>query len=121
MRRRLSVSAGYQPHARASPGCGATVVSRKQPQEATMPPAQTIRKAVVTAGALAALALGGSALADAATSANSSSGTTATQAAPAPRPDPTTPGGHVGANGKTEQALAAAMAAKVEAAAEKKV
>src|SRR5215216_3614378 len=37
------------------------------------------------------------------------------------RPDPTTPGGHVGANGKTEQPLSAAVAAKVKAAAEAKL
>src|SRR4051794_19220525 len=86
-----------------------------------MPPAQTIRKAVAPAGALGALALGGSALADAATSANGAGGTAAQQAAPPQRPDPTTPGGHVGANGKTEQALPDDVAAKVKAAAEKKV
>ena len=32
------------------------------------------------------------------------------------RPDPTKPGGHVGANGKTEQALSSDVAAKVKAA-----
>ncbi|MEA2450224.1 MAG: hypothetical protein QOG63_2156, partial [Thermoleophilaceae bacterium] len=52
---------------------------------------------------------------------NGSSGTTAPQGAPAQRPDPTRPGGHVGANGKTEQALSQADAAKVKAAAEAKV
>jgi hypothetical protein len=86
-----------------------------------MPASQTIRKAVLTAGALGALALGGSALANAATGTNGSSSTTAPQGAPAQRPDPTRPGGHVGANGKTEQALSQADAAKVKAAAEAKV
>jgi hypothetical protein len=37
------------------------------------------------------------------------------------RPDPTTPGGHVGANGKTEVALPSDVAAKVKAAAEAKI
>ena len=83
-----------------------------------MPAAETIRKTVITAGALGALALGGSALADAAT--NGQSTTTAAQSAPAQRPDPTTPGGHVGPNG-TEKALSGDVAKKVEAAAKAKV
>jgi uncharacterized membrane protein YkoI len=82
-----------------------------------------IRKSFMTAGALGALALGGSALANAASSskAANSQGSSAQGAAPAQRPDPTKPGGHVGANGKTEAALSADVAAKVKAAAEKKV
>jgi hypothetical protein len=93
------------------------------------------RKATRIAGvgaSLGALALGGSALADAATSKTSTTGTSTTpqgtqgsapQGAQQGRPqrDPTTPGGHVGANGKTEAALPADVAAKVKAAAEAKV
>jgi uncharacterized membrane protein YkoI len=84
-----------------------------------------LKKTVVTVGALGALALGGSVLANAATgdssSAQSSTQTTAAQAATTQRPDPTQPGGHVGANGKTEEALPADVAAKVKAAALDKV
>jgi hypothetical protein len=85
------------------------------------------RKTLMTLGAIAALGLGGSALAGAATNTTSTtSGSSSTAAAPAQppsgqRPDPTTPGGHVGANGKTEQALDDATAAKVKAAALDKV
>lgn len=95
---------------------------------------RTIRKSLVGLAALAALALGGSALAGAATSTTPSTGSgapTGTAAAPGgpgqgqppsgTRPDPTKPGGHVGANGKTEQALPSDVAAKVKAAAEAKV
>ena len=87
----------------------------------------TIRKTATTVGALGALALGGSALANAATSstANSNAANGTYGQPPAgqngQRPDPTTPGGHVGANGKTEQALSGADAAKVKAAALKKL
>ncbi len=77
---------------------------------------QKVRNGVMVAGAFGALALGGSALASAATN-----GSSAAQGSTAQRPDPRTPGGHVGANGKTEQALSAATAAKVKAAAEAKV
>jgi hypothetical protein len=84
---------------------------------------QKVRHGAMAAGAFGALALGGSALANAAS--NGSSTTTqgsAPQSAPSgQRPDPTRPGGHVGANGKTEQALPADVAAKVKAAAEAKV
>ena len=80
-----------------------------------MPASQTVRKGVVTVAALGALALAGSALADAATN------STAQPAQSGQRPDPTKPGGHVGANGKTEAALPADVAAKVKAAAEAKV
>jgi uncharacterized membrane protein YkoI len=83
----------------------------------------TARKTLITLGALGALALGGSALAGAATSTTSTSSTAATSTTTAQkppsgtRPDPTKPGGHVGANGKTEQALPSDVAAKVKAAA----
>jgi hypothetical protein len=103
---------------------------------------QPVRKGVIAVGALGALALGGSALANAATSnndANTRSGTPPAQGYGAPgqgnagpgqgqgrapgggRPDPTKPGGHVGRNGKTEAALPSDTAAKVKAAAEAKV
>jgi uncharacterized membrane protein YkoI len=75
-----------------------------------------VRRSLMYVGAFGALALGGSALANAATGDDSAS-----QGGAAQRADPTTPGGHVGANGKTEQALPAAVAAKVKAAAEAKV
>jgi uncharacterized membrane protein YkoI len=79
---------------------------------------QTARRGLITFGALGALALGGSQLADAA----SNSGTaTATPSAGQAQRDPTVPGGHVGANGKTEAALPSDAAAKVKAAALAKV
>jgi uncharacterized membrane protein YkoI len=89
---------------------------------------QTVRKTATAVAALGALALGGSALANAATSSSSNSNS-ANGNAPAygqpprdgDRRDPNQPGGHVGANGKTEQALSSADAAKVKAAALKKV
>jgi hypothetical protein len=86
-------------------------------------PQSAIRKAVMGVAAFGALALSGSAISNAA-STNSATTTTAaasssTQQAPASgtRPDPTEPGGHVGSNGKREQALSASDAAKVKAAA----
>jgi hypothetical protein len=82
------------------------------------------RNGALGLGALGAIAVGSSAIADAATSRSSSSTSTpsATTAAPSgTRPDPTKPGGHVGANGKTEQALSADVAAKVKAAAQAKI
>jgi hypothetical protein len=82
-----------------------------------MPLSRTIGKGVMTVGALGALALGGSAIANAATSSTTPAPTPGSQA----RPDPTKPGGHVGANGKTEAALPADVAAKVKAAALAKV
>jgi hypothetical protein len=87
---------------------------------------QGIRKTVMAVAALGALALGGSALAGAATNNKTATGTTSaqgqSQAPPAgQRPDPTTPGGHVGSNGQTEQALPSDVAAKVKSAAEAKV
>jgi hypothetical protein len=85
-----------------------------------------IRQSAMGVAALGALALGGSAIADAATSGSSSASSSSSSAAPSTatgqRPaDPTKPGGHVGANGKTEQALSADVAAKVKAAAQAKV
>ena len=79
---------------------------------------QKLRNGLLAAGAFGALALGGSALSNAATGSGTQSGSSGAQAQ---RPDPTTPGGHVGANGKTEQALPADVAAKVKAAAQAKV
>ena len=67
--------------------------------------------------ALAALALGGSALADAASNSSSSTTQTATQQPPGGG----APGRHVGANGKQEQPLSGDTADKVKAAAEAKV
>src|SRR3954447_19443909 len=78
----------------------------------------SVQKGIAAVAGVAALALGGSALAGAAQSGSSSS----SAAPPAgQRPDPTRPGGHVGANGQTEKALPSDVAAKVKAAAEAKV
>jgi len=83
---------------------------------------QKVRHGAMAAGAFGALALGGSALANAASDNSTTSQGGAAQSAPSgQRPDPTKPGGHVGANGKTEQPLSADVAAKVKAAAEAKV
>lgn len=85
----------------------------------------TARKTVVTAAALGALALGGSAIAGAAQNNSSSTSGTASTTPTARQGQP--PGGgppagpHRGANGKTEQALTGETAAKVKAAALKKV
>jgi hypothetical protein len=82
------------------------------------------RNGALTLGALGAIAVGSSAIADATSSGSSSSSSTpgASTAAPSgTRPDPTKPGGHIGANGKTEQALPSDVAAKVKAAAEAKI
>jgi hypothetical protein len=89
------------------------------------------KKTVVGVAALGAMALGGSVIADAATSSNSQSGTAAAQqqgygappaGAPAGAHRGVGPGGrHVGANGKEEQPLSGDVAAKVKAAAEAKV
>jgi hypothetical protein len=73
-----------------------------------------LRNGAMTIGAFGALALGGSALANAASS--NSTATSGTQSTAQ-----TKPGGHVGANGKTEAALSADVAAKVEAAAKAKL
>jgi hypothetical protein len=83
------------------------------------------RKGLIAIAALGALALGGSAVAGAAS--GGAAGTARGSTAPAaqgpggPRPDPTTPGGHVGSNGRTEQGLPSDIAAKVRAAAAAKV
>ena len=85
------------------------------------------RQGLLTAGALAALALGASAVAGAASGGSSSSAAQGTNApaqqrgVPAGSLDPTKPGGHVGANGQSEQALPAGVAAKVKEAASAKV
>jgi uncharacterized membrane protein YkoI len=85
----------------------------------------TARKTAASVAALAALGLGGSVIADAATkdSSTTTQGSAAAQQAP---PNAGAPGGrpqgrHVGQNGKREQALSAADAAKVKAAALDKV
>lgn len=83
----------------------------------------TIRRTTTAVAALGALALGGSAIAGAATgNGTANSTTTAARAARSPQGPPGAPAGrHVGANGKREQALDAATGAKVKAAAEAKV
>ena len=78
----------------------------------------TARRTVATVAALGALALGGSAIAGAAQ--NSNTATSSTPSTPQPG-QPPNGGRHVGANGKTEQALTGETAAKVKAAALKKV
>ena len=78
----------------------------------------TARKTVATVAALGALALGGSAIAGAAQ--NSSTATSSTTPG-AQQGQPPNGGRHVGANGKTEQPLTGDTAAKVKAAALKKV
>ena len=83
---------------------------------------RTARKTAVTLAALAALALGGSALAGAAQNSSSSATTTAQGSQAGQPPGGGRPAGrHVGANGKTEQLLTGDTAAKVKAAALKKV
>ena len=94
----------------------------------------TARRTAVAVAGVGALALGGSALADAASRAVSSSSSAAPQQqgygtppsgaqAPGGRGGPGAPGGgrHVGANGTRERALSASVAAKVKAAALAKV
>jgi uncharacterized membrane protein YkoI len=76
-----------------------------------------VRKGAAGVAALGALGLGGSAIADAASNGSNAQ----QQSGSAQRPDPTTPGGHVGDNGKTEVALPDDVAAKVKAAAQAKV
>ena len=78
----------------------------------------TARKTVATFAALGALALGGSAIAGAA---QNSTATTSSTSSSTQQGQPPNGGRHVGANGKTEQALDAATAAKVKAAALKKL
>ena len=81
-----------------------------------------VRRSVMTVAGIAGLALGGAAMADAASN-NSAATPTASPTAGAPpqgaRLGPH--GRHVGANGKEEQALSSAVAAKVAAAAKAKV
>lgn len=86
------------------------------------------KKTVAGVAALGAMALGGSVIADAATSSNSqsgSSGAATQQQGYGPPPAGArggAPGGrHVGANGKQEQPLSGDVAAKVRAAALAKV
>ena len=86
---------------------------------------RTVQKTLVTLAALGALVLGGSALAGAAQSGSSSS-SSSSQSAPQqgygrPPQGGRPAGPHVGANGKQEQALTGDTAAKVKAAALKKV
>jgi hypothetical protein len=84
---------------------------------------RTAQKTLVTLAALGALALGGSALAGAAQSGSgSSSSSSASPQGYGPPPQGGRPAGrHVGANGKQEQPLSGDTAAKVKAAALKKV
>ncbi|MDX6714064.1 MAG: hypothetical protein QOH30_622 [Baekduia sp.] len=86
------------------------------------------RHGTMGAAALAALGLGGSAIAGAATNGATTTTPAASPSAAAPsgapagaRPDRSKPGGHVGADGKTEAALSSDVAAKVTAAAKAKV
>jgi hypothetical protein len=87
---------------------------------------KSIRKSLAAIAALAALALGGSALADAASNGSSSSSGSSTNGA-AQQPVPggalggPPPGQHVGANGKQEELLSGDTAAKVRQAAIDKV
>jgi hypothetical protein len=85
-----------------------------------------IRKVLLGVGALGALALGGSALADAAsqgttTTTTPSSSSTAPAVAPQGRPSGGPAGAHVGRNGQRETALTGDTASKVRAAALAKV
>jgi hypothetical protein len=82
------------------------------------------RKTVMGVAALAALALGGAVVSNAATNGSSSSATqqsAAPQGHPMGGPGGPPPGRHVGQNGQREQALSGETAAKVKAAAEAKV
>jgi hypothetical protein len=76
----------------------------------------TARRTIATFAALGALALGGSAVAGAAQSSSSSASAT-----PQGGPPAGAPAGRHSVNGKTEQALSGDTAAKVKAAALKKV
>jgi len=76
----------------------------------------TARRTLATFAALGALALGGSAVAGAAQSSSSSASAT-----PQGGPPAGAPAGRHSVNGKTEQALSGDTAAKVKAAALKKV
>jgi hypothetical protein len=80
-----------------------------------------LKRSVMTVAGLAALALGGSAIANAASKPAATPSASSTPApgygAPGGRP----PGRHVGANGQREQPLPSDVAAKVAAAAKAKV
>lgn len=78
---------------------------------------QPIRKSVLTIGALAALALGGSAIAGAA----SSPSTTTTPSASTPQAEPTGPAHGTAAHENAETAVTGDAAAKAQAAAVKSV
>jgi hypothetical protein len=78
-----------------------------------------VQRGLVGLAAIAALALGGSALAGAAT--NNSGTTRQSSGSGAPSATQSPGGRHVGANGDREQALGADAAAKVKKAAEAKV
>jgi hypothetical protein len=82
-----------------------------------------LKRVVLIVAGLAALALGGSAIADAASHSAATPSATPQGAPPrgAPPQGGRPPGRHVGANGKREQALPSAVAAKVAAAAKAKV
>ena len=80
-----------------------------------------IRTTLMALAAIAAMALGGSALAGAASNDNSGTQTSTTQSAPAAAPQGQPPGRHTGANGQQEQALSSDVSEKVAAAALKKV
>ncbi|MFL5780700.1 MAG: PepSY domain-containing protein [Thermoleophilaceae bacterium] len=84
---------------------------------------RSIRKTIAAVAALAALALGAGALADAASNGGSSSssgaGSSSAQQRQAPPVGPH--GRHVGRNGNEEQPLSGDVASKVKAAAEAKV
>jgi hypothetical protein len=81
-----------------------------------------VKRSLMTAAGVAGLALGGAALADAASnSAATPAATTSAANAPPQGARPGPHGRHVGANGKEEQALPSAVAAKVAAAAKAKV
>jgi hypothetical protein len=86
--------------------------------------ATTARKTVAGVAALAAAALGGSVIADAATKSSTNSSSVAAQQQGGPPPGGRMggpPGRHVGSNGEREKALSGDVAAKVKAAAEKKL
>ncbi len=82
----------------------------------------TARRTVATVAALGALALGGSAIAGAATSSSTATSSVTPSASQGQPPGGGKPAGrHLGATGKQEQALTGSVAAKVKAAALKKV
>jgi hypothetical protein len=82
---------------------------------------RTARKTVAMIAALGALALGGSAIAGAAQNSSSTSSSNSSTASQGQAPGGGRPAGPHRANGKTEQPLTGDTAAKVKAAALKKV